>query len=325
MFKLKIASSIAILLSPTLNAANDALKTEILATAKNTAEAIQIDDTSNLLAKETKRVGLKLLNQNVDKAESEIVANTGFTHLDLSIGSDIFGLDSNSTSTKTEAMAVYGIYETSNLFFFNQTSLVNFDDRNTVNFGLGVRHINNAETIITGANAFYDHEFDSGHKRSGFGIEFLTSLLEFRANRYVPITGTRLVDSINEKAMSGYDYKLTANLPYFYSSNLYAKQSKFSGDNGYNVDMKEWGLEAEFFENVTFSVANQDDNDSDGMVASLRFSIPLNPSKNEHKSYQNGNWSANLKPIREKLYKPVQRENRILKSKLKLGVTASGF
>lgn len=325
MFKVKALAAAVVILSPALNASNEALKSELLTIAKNTAESVQSGNTDSLLAKETERAGLKLVNSSVDKAEAEILSNTNFTHLDLSIGSDVFGLDTNTTATKTELMSVYRLYETSNLFLFNQASLVNFDDRNTVNIGFGARHINDAETIITGANIFYDHELDSGHQRSGLGVEYLTSILEFRANKYVPITGTRVVDSINEKALSGYDYKVTANMPYFYSSNIYAKQSKFSGDNGYSVDMKEWGLEAELFKNVTFAVASQDDNDSNGLVASIRYSIPFGSSQKNAKTYQDGNWTTKLKPIRDKLYKPVQRENRILKSKLKLGVTASGF
>jgi len=39
---------------------------------------------------------------------------------------------------------------------------------------------------------------------------------------------------------------------------------------------------------------------------------------------QDGNWDSRMKPIREKLYKPVQRENRIMKKAIKLGVTVSG-
>jgi hypothetical protein len=43
------------------------------------------------------------------------------------------------------------------------------------------------------------------------------------------------------------------------------------------------------------------------------------------KAMQDGKWSTSLKPIREKLYKPVQRENRIMKKAIKLGVTVSGY
>ena len=42
--------------------------------------------------------------------------------------------------------------------FFNQTSLSNFDGRNTVNIGIGARYIFNADTTILGANTFFDYE-----------------------------------------------------------------------------------------------------------------------------------------------------------------------
>jgi len=41
-----------------------------------------------------------------------------------------------------------------------------------------------------GANAFYDYEMESEHKRTGFGVELLTSLLELRANKYNAVSGT---------------------------------------------------------------------------------------------------------------------------------------
>jgi hypothetical protein len=40
---------------------------------------------------------------------------------------------------------------------------------------------------------------------------------------------------------------------------------------------------------------------------------------------QDGDWSTKFEPIREKLYRPVQRENRIMKKAIKLGVTVSGY
>jgi hypothetical protein len=40
---------------------------------------------------------------------------------------------------------------------------------------------------------------------------------------------------------------------------------------------------------------------------------------------QNGDFTSKLKNIRKALYKPVERENRIMKKSIKLGVTASGY
>ena len=103
------------------------------------------------------------------------------------------------------------------MFFFNQGSVVNFDGRNTYNLGIGARRISDDETVIVGANAFYEYEASSGHKRSSLGVELMISMLEFRANKYNAITGTINYNSIDETALDGQDFKLTANLPDFYS------------------------------------------------------------------------------------------------------------
>ena len=60
-------------------------------------------------------------------------------------------------------------------------------------------------------------------------------------------------------------------------------------------------------------------------VASISYSIPLGGRAQLAKQMQDGVWSTKLKPIREKLYQPVQRENRIMKKAIKLGVTVSGY
>ena len=44
-----------------------------------------------------------------------------------------------------------------NSFIFNQINLNRFDDRTTLNLGLGYRRLNADETWMTGVNAFYDH------------------------------------------------------------------------------------------------------------------------------------------------------------------------
>ena len=40
---------------------------------------------------------------------------------------------------------------------------------------------------------------------------------------------------------------------------------------------------------------------------------------------QDGTWSTKLMPIRDQLYRPVERENRIMKKTIKLGVVVSGY
>ena len=191
----------------------------------------------------------------------------------------------------------------------------------------GARHINDAETIITGYNVFYDRELQSKHERVGAGLELLSSIFEFRANAYQAVSKTITYNGIQETALDGYDAKFTANLPYFYSSNLYGKLSNWKDSASYETEHYEAGINAEIAPNLTLRVAAQHKKDSGKTegVASLNYSVPLGGANQPAKVKQDGDWSTKFEPIREKLYRPVQRENRIMKKAIKLGVTVSGY
>ena len=308
-----------------VNAEQDVLKYKIPTIVKNIAEGAERGAAAETAKQELHSFSLGLANSKLNLLEDKILSETGFTHLELSLGSDVFGLDSG-TKTKSEVMAVYGLHETSNLFLFNQTSIVNFDSRRTFNIGLGARHITDDESLILGANAFYDYETKSGHKRSSLGFELLTAMLEFRANTYNAISGTIAYNGINETALDGRDMKLTANLPYLYSSNVYYSSGKWKDGLGYETKTKEFGITAEVLPNLFVNVAQQKkDSTKAETVASISYSIPLGNAAKTKRVIQDGNWDSRMKPIREKLYKPVQRENRIMKKAIKLGVTVSGY
>ena len=307
-----------------VNAEQDVLKYQIPTVVKNIAEGAEQGAATETAKQEFHNFSLGLANSKLNLLEDKILSETGFTHLELSLGSDVFGLDSG-TKTQSEVMAVYGLHETSNLFLFNQTSIVNFDSRRTFNIGLGARHITDDETLILGANAFYDYESKSGHKRSSLGFELLTAMLEFRANTYNAISGTIAYNGINETALDGRDMKLTANLPYLYSSNVYYSSGKWKDGLGYETKTKEFGITAEVLPNLFVNVAQQKkDSTKAKTVASISYSIPIGNAAKTKRVMQDGNWDSRMKPIREKLYKPVQRENRIMKKAIKLGVVASG-
>ena len=309
-----------------LNAEQSFFKDQLPSILKNSALGFEDGNAEEAAKNESATYSLNTANSALDDVEDNIVATTPFTHLELSLGSDAFGLDTTGTTTKTELLGVLRLYETKNTFLFNQTSITSFDSRTTANTGFGVRYINDDETVIVGANAFYDYELDSKHERTGFGVELLTSLIEMRANQYNAVSGTITYKGIQETALDGHDIKISGNLPYFYSSNVYFKQSEFKDGAGYKITNDEWGIEAEVAPNLTIGVAQQKGTGiSEQTVASISYSIPLGSKQAPAKAMQDGKWSTSLKPIREKLYKPVQRENRIMKKAIKLGVTVSGY
>jgi hypothetical protein len=298
---------------------------ELPSIIRNIAQDASNGEPQAVASREVVAFALGAVNNQINFLEGEIVAGSRFTYLDFSIGSDIFGLDTGS-DTKTELMAVYGLYEDKNLFLFNQGSIVNFDGRNTYNLGIGARRISNDETVIIGANAFYDYEAGSGHERLGLGLELLTSMFEFRANKYNAISGTINYSGIEETALDGRDFKLTANLPYFYSSNIHFTSSEWNDGMAYKTETEELGISAELLPNVVFELSRQKkDSTQSDTVASVSYSIPLGSTPRIERRMQDGVWSTRLKPIRESLYQPVQRENRIMKKAIRLGVSVSGY
>lgn len=291
---------------------------------KNIAQGYEDGNASSVAKEEVSIFALGMANSGLNLVEESLLSSTRFTHLELSLGSDVLGLDTGK-QTMSEVMAVYGLHETANSFVFNQTSLTNFNKRSTINIGFGARHINDAETLIVGVNAFYDYETKSAHKRTSLGMELLTSMLELRANKYNAVSKTIKYNGIDETALDGQDVKLTANLPYFYASNVYYTHGKWKDGLGYEVKTKEAGITAEIAPNVTVRVAHQKNGTKKAeTVASISYSIPLGNSAKNKRKMQDGSWSMNMRPIREKLYKPVQRENRIVKKAVKLGVNVSG-
>ena len=150
----------------------------------------------------------------------------------------------------------------------------------------------------------------------------MSSIFEFRANAYQAVSKTITYNGIQETALDGYDAKFTANLPYFYSSNLYGKMSNWKDSASYETEHYEAGINAEIAPNLTLRVAAQHKKSSNNTeaVASLNYSVPLGGANQPAKVMQDGDWSTKFEPIREKLYRPVQRENRIMKKAINLAL-----
>ena len=294
-------------------AANMAITAKELAQSENQGVTIR-----NYIS----RFSFGLLNSEIDKTERKIEGSTNFTHLNLNIGSDSLGLR-NGSSALTELMAVYRLYETPNSFFFNQTSLSNFDGRNTVNIGFGARYIFNADTAILGANTFIDYELESEHRRIGLGAELLTSLFEVRANSYDAQSKLVNYKGFDETALDGSDIKITGKIPY---ADIYFEKSYWTDNSGYSTNNEELGISAEVLKNLTLTVARQKKETKDAVgVIALNYSIPLGAERSTTSSKADRDFTLKLKSVRSELYKPVQRENRIMKKSIKLGVTVSGY
>ena len=260
---------------------------------------------------------LNTANTQANKLEETLV-DGNWMFLNLNIGRE-------SDKTFGEVMSVYRFKETKNWGIFNQTSIINNGGRSTANVGFGARHINDKETVIFGFNTFFDQELAVDNSRASIGTELLTSIAQFRANYYKGLSNTVLYKGVNETAMDGFDYKFSYELPFLYSSDIYFKGSHWEDGASYNSDSDEFGLTAEVSPNISLRVASiKTDTKNSDTTGSLSYSIPLGGAKKKIKKLRKLKFTTTLEPIRDQLFKPVQRENRIKKKKVGQ-VTVSGF
>ena len=210
---------------------------------------------------------------------------------------------------------------------FNQLNLISQDSKTTINLGIGQRKLLNNDTLMMGTNIFIDYQFDESHLRSGLGFEAISNSLDLIANYYDAISGFKSTSSGGrEKALDGYDLKLNYHLSNKSKTDLFVQLFEWENPNStYQEKGDKVGMTSSIG-NLAFEIGYLDDNkDNDGIFGSLKIVIPLGEQK-ENLNEDKRNTNIKNASVRNKLYMPVQRENKIKVVKIsKSGVKISGF
>ena len=207
---------------------------------------------------------------------------------------------------------------------FNQTSLNTHDNDETVNIGFGYRKLFNDNKILIGSNIFYDHQFDLDHKRTGAGLEAISSIFDLRGNYYNALSGSKITSDGSERALDGWDTQLDYHLPGEKDVNIFANLFAFENPDSastYEEKGTKFGANASLG-NFTIEGGYLNDNqNNDAFFGSVKFVVKL--GDNGDKKKQN---FLEYTDVSDKLYQPVKRENKIRVVKIsKSGVTVGGF
>ena len=223
-------------------------------------------------------------------------------------------------------MSVNEIMKIDSGTIFNQTSLNTHDGDQTLNVGIGSRKLLNDNTLILGANAFYDHQFSENHQRIGAGAEAITSILDVRANYYNALSGRKTNDSGTiERAMDGWDLRADYHLPIHQDVNLFVSAFEFENpesSSSYKETGNKYGLDAKLG-NFVLEGGYQDDNQAnDYWFGNISYVVNFG---SEDKNNTSSN-SKSLTDVSDQLYQPVKRENKIRVVKIDAsGVVVGGF
>jgi len=207
---------------------------------------------------------------------------------------------------------------------FNQTSLNTHDDDGTINIGLGARKLLNDNKILIGSNLFYDHQFDEGHKRTGVGVEAISSVFDIRGNYYNAISGSKTTSEGSERALDGWDTQLDYHLPGEKDVNIFANLFRFENSatgSTYEEKGTKIGANASLGNFIIEGGYLDDNQNNDAFFGSIKFVVNLgDQGENKTRNY------LEYTDVSNKLYQPVKRENKIRVVKIsKSGVKVGGF
>ena len=209
---------------------------------------------------------------------------------------------------------------------FNQTSINTHDGDETINIGFGTRKLLNDNTLILGANTFYDHQLTESHKRIGAGAEVITSIFDVRANYYNALSGRRInsEDTI-ERTLDGWDLRGDYHLPIKHDVNLFFSAFEFENPediSSYKETENKFGADAKLGNFVIEGGYMDDNQNNDSYFGSIKYVVNFG-SDNQKNSSSN---SKSLEDVSDQLYQPVKREDKIRVVKIDASaVTVGGF
>ena len=223
-------------------------------------------------------------------------------------------------------MSVNEIMKIESGTIFNQTSINTHDGDETINIGFGTRKLLNDNTLILGANAFYDHQLTESHERVGVGAEAISSLFDIRGNYYNALSARRTnSEGTIEKAMDGWDLRGDYHLPGEHNIDIFVSAFEFENPedvSSYKEKGNKLGASAKLG-NVHLEGGYMNDNqDNDAWFGNINYILSYG-SETENKSLAN---SRSFLDVSDQLYQPVKRENKIRVVKIDAsGVVVGGF
>ena len=212
----------------------------------------------------------------------------------------------------------------------SQISYSTFNDRETLNTGLVYRSMNQAMTHIYGVNIFYDHEFNTGHARTGIGFEMKSSVYDVNINLYEAMSEIHHVNGAPEVAAGGYDAEVGAVVPYLPWAKLYYKRYQWNNETKNIRHGETVSLYMEPTTRLSLEAGMQDDSTTNSHNAFIKLNYIL--CCNERKAGP-GIFSVSSsayafgKIDEDRMYEKVRRENNIVtvKGGGGLTITATGF
>ena len=210
---------------------------------------------------------------------------------------------------------------------FNQTSINTHDGDETINIGFGIRKLLNDNTLLLGANTFYDHQLTESHQRVGVGAEAITSIFDLRGNYYNALSARRTnSEGTIERALDGWDLRGDYHLPIDEDVNIFISAFEFKNPedvSSYKEKGNKFGMDAALGNFVIEAGYMNDNQANDSYFGNIKYVVNFGGNDQTNNTPKD---SKTLTDVSDKLYQPVKRENKIRVVKIDAsGVVVGGF
>jgi len=286
--------------------------------------------SSQLAADDIKQAATAKLSSELNSLKNNYISNA-ITSLENLIIETIPNTEISITGAEElkpqwEVLTVQPLRDDGENITFFQGSLLRWDgDRDTINLGIGQRKFLLDKTVMLGANAFYDHEFQIDHSRTGLGLEMITSVGEARTNRYFANSNSRKNNNrsnAEEVALDGYDYEIGTHAPYIPDWKFFIKYFSWDKPNT-NVDIEGYTYSTEFMTPFGLKLVaglNKYDNSKDEQAF---FSLVFSSSKTDKNKKIIQAKAYDLKSVEDQKLTKVRRQNKIINSSF--SIKAGGY
>jgi len=240
-------------------------------------------------------VAISNVGEKATKFVSGLIPGEGLTEVDISVRDSNFirGDRDGESIFQYSILGVRDIASKENSNLFTQFSLHNQDindkQRMIGNLGLGYRFLNSDQSMMFGANTFYDQDLTEDHKRLGAGLEAKAAMLDFNFNLYQKITNRKVISGTAEQILNGQVYNISSQIPYipwttFNYQGYRWENEKSNQDNKGNI----YSLEMALSPSLQFT-AEQDVSSVDGQDDVNNYKLTfIHPPRNNQPSLLDG-------------------------------------
>lgn len=243
---------------------------------------------------------------------------------------DISANENNTPSYSV--LGVFPLFESEDLqnTVFTQISQQRYrylgDDRDVTNVGIGYRRLLFSNTVLVGANSFFDYGWKYHHQRASVGGELKWAGLDLSANYYMRATGRHSVDANTfEEVLDGHDFRVAMQVPYLPWARVHGRRYWWH-TNINTEDIKGWelGLEMDLHQNLQLEAGLisdnyiDDENNNEGYIK-MRMRFEFNrPVAFSDEFVSDSPWL--MRDMTEYRLDKVRRENRIIVERISSGV-----